>query len=227
MALACKLASTSLISRAVREPYDDPGFNTELTYDVLQSLERGTAGRTTAALHRGDRSMPSKRSISSASWALVCVALVSCGGSYDPGSGLYHDDGNGFFIRLPAGWQESSSVPGALITVGSPDESAQINLVVQELPQSVTFDQYVEQLVARWGSAGARKVEEGETLMGGVGGFWTVRTLTVGGQRFTAANYSVMKGPKVYSVIGIVNEADFPTYRPVFEEVAGSLMFID
>jgi hypothetical protein len=117
-------------------------------------------------------------------------------------------------------------VPGALITVAAPDDSAQINMVVQELPQAVTFDQYVEQLVSRWGSAGARKVEEGEMLMGGVGGFWTVRALTVGGQRFMAVNYSVMNGAKVYSVIGIVAEADFPTYRPVFEEVAGSLMFI-
>jgi hypothetical protein len=162
---------------------------------------------------------------SAASCTLMCVALLSCGGNYDAGTGLYHDDGNGFFIQFPAGWYEGSTPAGVVVTVVAPDDSAQMNMVVQELPQSVTFDQYVEQLVSRWGSAGARKVEEGEMIMGGVGGFWTVRSLSVGGQRFMAVNYSVMNGYRVYSLIGIVGEADFPTYRPVFENAAESLMF--
>jgi len=157
---------------------------------------------------------------------LVCVTLLSCGGNYDEGTGLYHDDGNGFFIRFPAGWHESATTAGALITVTAPDERAQINMVVQELPQSVTFNQYVDQLVSRWGSVGGRKVEEGEMLIGGVGGFWTVRGLRVAGQRFMAITYSVMNGPRVYSVICMTSEEDFQEYRSVFEEVAGSLMFI-
>ena len=161
-----------------------------------------------------------------ASCALMCIALLSCGGSYDEVTGLYHDDGNGFFIRFPAGWHESATTAGALITVTAADERAQINMVVQELPQSVTFNQYVDQLVSRWGSVGGREVEEGEMLIGGVGGFWTVRGLSVAGQRFMAITYSVMNGPKVYSVICMSSEADFQEYRSVFEEVAGSLMFI-
>ena len=157
--------------------------------------------------------------------AMLCVALLSCGGGFDKATGLYHDDGNGFFITFPAGWNESSAPAGVVVTVVAPDDSAQMNMVVQELPQAVTFDQYVEQLVSRWGSAGARKVEEGEMIMGGVGGYWTVRSLSVGGQRFTAASYSVMNGSRVYSLIGIVAEADFPTYRRVFEDAAKSLRF--
>jgi len=160
-----------------------------------------------------------------ASCALVCVAILSCGGNYDEGTGIYHDDGNGFFIRFPAGWYEASAPAGVVVTVVAPDDSAQMNMVVQELPQSVTFDQYVEQLVSRWGSAGAREVEGGEMIIGGVGGYWTIRSLSLGGQKFTAAAYSVMNGPRVYSLIGIVSEADFPTYRKAFEDAAKSLMF--
>jgi hypothetical protein len=162
---------------------------------------------------------------SAASCAVICLALWSCGGSYDAATGMYHDDANGFFITFPAGWHEGSTPPGVVVTVVAPDDSAQINVVVQELPQAVTFDQYVDQLVARWGSVGARKVEEGEMIMGGAGGYWTVRSLTVGGQRFTAVNYSVMNGPRVYSLVCIVGEADLPTYRRVFEDAAESLMF--
>jgi hypothetical protein len=173
----------------------------------------------------GDRFMLPKKAGSAASLTLVCLALWSCGGSYDAATGLYHDDSNGFFITFPAGWYEGSSPPGVVVTVVAPDDSAQINVVVQELPQAVTFDQYVEQLISRWGSVGARKVEEGELIMGGVGGYWTVRSLSVAGQRFTAVNYSVMNGPRVYSLICIVSEADFPTYRRVFEDAAKSLMF--
>jgi len=160
-----------------------------------------------------------------ASCALMCIALLSCGGNYDEGTGIYHDDGNGFFIHFPAGWYEASATAGAVVTVAAPDDSAQMNMVVRELPQAVTFDQYVEQLVSRWGSVGARKVEEGEMIMGGVGGYWTIRSLSVGGQRFTAVNYSVMNGARVYSLVCLASEADFPTYRRVFEDAAKSLMF--
>ncbi len=170
--------------------------------------------------------MLSRRVRLDTSCALMAVVLLYCGGNFDEGTGLYHDDGNGFFVRFPAGWHESASTAGALITVTAPDERAQINMVVRELPQSVTFNQYVDQLISRWGSLGGRKVEEGEMLIGGVGGFWTVRGLSVAGRRFMAITYSVMNGPKVYSVICMTIEADFQEYRSVFEEVAGSLMFI-
>lgn len=151
------------------------------------------------------------------------VALVSCGATYDEASGLYN--GDGFFLQFPAGWHEIASPPNVEITVAPPGESAQINLVVQELPPAVTFYDYLNQLVSRWGRIGAREIESGEIMMGGVAGHWSMRTLTIGGQRLIVSAYSVISGPTAYSIICIATEEDLGTYQEVFDGVAQSLIF--
>jgi len=156
---------------------------------------------------------------------LLYVSTGGCSGGYDQASGVY--EGKGFTVGFPAGWKKGRNVPNATITVEDPGGSAQISLIVQDLPEDVTLEQYLDDIARKMGMIGARQNDSGTISIGGIEGVWTQRTITVGGAAFESLSYYVKHGGRVYAVLAIAKKDSFTSFEPVFDEVAKSLSFED
>lgn len=158
--------------------------------------------------------------------ALSALVLFGCSEPFDRATGTYTDKGKGFAVQFPAGWDKTETPPGALFSVADPDNKANINVMVQDLPGNVTFDQYLKQVSSRQGMAGARQRDEGDITMDGIAGYWSVRDISVGGVRFTSLSYHVMKGERVYSIVCVAKVKDFTDLETTFDQVATSFRFL-
>jgi len=162
-------------------------------------------------------------------WCVVAssaLVLFGCSEGFDRKTGTYTDKGKGFTVQFPAGWDKTKPPPGALFSVADPDNKANINVMVQNLPGNVTFDQYLKQVSSRQGMAGARQRDDGDITIDGVAGYWSVRDISVGGVRFTSLSYYVMKGERVYSIVCVANANDYPSLEATFDGVATSFRFL-
>ena len=81
--------------------------------------------------------------------ALSALVLFGCSEGFDRKTGTYTDKGKGFTVQFPAGWDKTKPPPGAIFSVADPDNKANINVMVQDLPGNVTFDQYLKQVSSR------------------------------------------------------------------------------
>lgn len=157
---------------------------------------------------------------------LSTVVLFGCSERFDRNTGIYTDTGKGFSIQFPAGWDETETPPGALFSVADPNNKANINIMVQDLPGNVTFDQYLKQISSQVDRAGASRRDNGDITMDGATGYWSIRDISVGGVRFTSLSYFVMKGERVYSIVCVANAKDFSDLETTFDQVATSFRFL-
>ena len=153
----------------------------------------------------------------------VTLMMVGCSGGFDKDTGTY--EGKGFSLRFPLGWERTKTTAGALISVSNQELTANINIMVQELPQSVSFDQYIKKLSVQHARMGARQREQGDITLAGIEGHWAMSNITAGGQKFTTISYIVMKGSTVYSIVSLAKAELFADLEQTFDEVARSLKF--
>lgn len=158
--------------------------------------------------------------------ALNAVVLFGCSEPFDRNTGTYTDTGKGFTIQFPAGWDKTETPAGALFSVADPDNKANINVIVQDLPGNVTFAQYLKQISSQHGRAGASRRDDGDITMDGVTGYWSIRDISMGGVTFTSLSYFVMKGERVYSIVCVANAKEFSDLETTFDEVATSFRFL-
>jgi len=152
--------------------------------------------------------------------AAICL-LPGCSGSFDAETGNYsYKD---LSLQFPQGWAKIKTTPGALITVGNTDKLRQIDVMVREIPETITFDQYITQMASHYSRIGTG-TGGGPMTLGGIEGHWSGWMMSVGGHRFRTIVYSVMKGNKVYSVVCIAQEDEFPSYEDAFDGVASSII---
>jgi len=160
---------------------------------------------------------------------LVCVisaallAVAGCSGSFDEETGYYsYKD---FSLQFPQGWSKTDTTPNALITVGNREDLYQIDVMVQELPENISFDQYLGNMTSNYKRVG-RYNGSGEMMIGGINGHWSDWSLTLGGNKYRSLVYAVMKENRIYSVICIAAEDRFPRYKENFKAVPASITFL-
>ena len=132
---------------------------------------------------------------------VLLLITAGCSGGYEADTGLYK--GKGITVAFPAGWAKGQTAPGAIFTIEQPGQFVQMSLFIQELPEKITFEQYLQRVSSTMGKVGARQKDEGSIEMGGKEGRWVKREIQVGGESFESFVYSVMNGNKVYSILAI------------------------
>jgi hypothetical protein len=152
--------------------------------------------------------------------------LVSCRESFKSDTGLYTNKGKGFSIHFPEGWAKIEAQKGVLVGVTNPDETVQINIIVQDLPEDVSFDKYFKTVSSQGKRMGARMKDSGEMMIDGIDARWSIADITLGGKKFTYLNHYVMKGNRVYSIICVVPSDEFPGLEDTFDEAVESFRFI-
>jgi hypothetical protein len=153
--------------------------------------------------------------------------LISCRESFNSDTGLYENRGKGFSIYFPAGWEKSETKMGALVGVTDPDETVQINIIFQDLPEEVTFEKYFKTVSSQGKRMGARIKESGEMTIDGVDARWSMADITLRGRKFTSMNHYVMRGNRVYSIICVAPFDEFPGFEDTFNETVESFRFIE
>ncbi len=150
---------------------------------------------------------------------LTAFIFSGCSG-YDTATGTY--EGKGVSVNFPTGWSKIKTVPNAVITVEN-DKGANMSLLIQKLPENITFEQYLKRVRSSQGRMGAREVENGPITLGDYEGHWSIKNIGVGGQSFTAITYSVMRDGKVFSILGLSSSETFPQWESTFDNVAKSM----
>ncbi len=158
---------------------------------------------------------------------LIVLLLLSCSSSFDSESGVYSHREKGFSSTFPSGWTKAKVQPGALVTVTDPDETSQINIVVQELPEDVSLDKYFKTVTSQGGRMGARITDRGEMTIDGKDALWSNAGITVGGSSFSFLNYYVMNKNRVYTIVCTSADKDFPAVEETFDTAVESFRFID
>lgn len=158
---------------------------------------------------------------------LLSVLFMSCRESFQSDTGLYTNKGKGFYIYFPEGWAKIEAQMGALVGVTNPDETVQINIIVQDLPEEVTFEKYFKTVSSQGKKMGARMKDSGEMTMDGVDARWSIADITIGGRKYTYMNHYVMKGNRVYSIICVSPSDEFPGFEDAFDEAVESFRFIE
>ena len=158
---------------------------------------------------------------------LFALLVSSCSGSFDKETGMYINTGDGFSILFPGGWEETKTQAGALVTVTGSDKSAQMNIIVQELPDDMSLDMFYRNVSSQAGRVGARMIDKGVIKIDGEDARRAHGDITVGGLRFSSMNYYVMKGRKVYSIVGTSAHEDFNVLRDEFTRSVESFRFLE
>ncbi|UCG79127.1 MAG: hypothetical protein JSV21_04675 [Nitrospirota bacterium] len=155
---------------------------------------------------------------------LSVLILLGCS-DYSPSTGSYK--AKGISLNFPAGWAKAATTPFSIITVENSVQSAQMNLVIQDLPENMTFEQFMQRVSSNQNRAGAREIDSGKIDMGGSEGHWSLREMNVQGHIFTAITYTALNDRKAYSVMGIAKKELFRDYESVFDAAAKSVRFVD
>jgi hypothetical protein len=171
--------------------------------------------------------MPLKKVILLCLPVLLAIFAISCSDSFDHETGLYVNRGEGFSINFPAGWTKTKTQRGALLTVTDSNETAQMSIVVQELPDDISFQKYYTTVTSQGRSLGARVRDSGEMTIGGADALWSIIDITVGGQVFSSLNYYAMNGNRVYSIICTAASEDFPEFEDEYDKAVESFRFVD
>ena len=164
---------------------------------------------------------------------LLCLSvplymlLVSCSGGFDEDTGMYINRGKGFSINFPAGWGKTKTQPGALVTVTDPNETAQMNIIIQEVPDDVSLENYYKTVSSRGRRVGSRIKDSGVMKLDGFDARWSRAEITVGGRKFVSLNYYVMKGEMVYTIVCATANEDLPGFRKVLVKAVESFRFIE
>lgn len=159
---------------------------------------------------------------------LVCMlsaallATAGCSGSFDEETGNYsYKD---LSLQFPLGWGKMDTTPGTLITVGNREELYQIDVNAMEVPEGVSFDQFVKNMMSNYNRVGNYN-GSGEMVIGGIDGHWSDWSLTIGGYKYRSLVYTVMKEDRIYIVICTAAEDKFPNYEESFDAVVSSIAF--
>lgn len=124
---------------------------------------------------------------------------------------------------MPAGWGKIKTTLGALITVGARDKLRQIDVMVRDVPDNVTFEQYVERMNSYYSRMGVNECT-GPVTISGIEGHQAIGKLNIGGYDFRAVVCSVMKREKAYSVVCMATDEEFSGYENTFDMVAESIV---
>jgi hypothetical protein len=144
-------------------------------------------------------------------YLLFSLLLVSCRESFKSDTGLYTNKGKGFSIHFPEGWAKIEAQKGVLVGVTNPDETVQINIIVQDLPEDVSFDKYFKTVSSQGKRMGARMKDSGEMMIDGIDARWSIADITLGGKKF---------------IICVVPSDEFPGLEDTFDEAVESFRFI-
>lgn len=162
----------------------------------------------------------------SMSLALVLLcALAACSGGYDEASGRYTNKDEGISMQLPAGWDDSNTTFGVLITVNDKATTSQIDITSMKLPEGMDLESLVQRLITGYRQAGARFPDKGVMTIGGSDGLWEKMNLSVAGYQYTALLYHVRKGERVYTVLCNTLAENFAVNEEICSTVAESFRF--
>jgi hypothetical protein len=131
---------------------------------------------------------------------LLC-ALCACSGGYDKASGSYTNKDEGISMQLPAGWEESNTTAGALLTITNSEKTSQIDVISSKLPDGMDFDGYSQRMIAWYNQAGAQFLDKGVMTIGDSDWLWQKMNIAVAGYQYTALLYHVRNDEKVYSIV--------------------------
>jgi hypothetical protein len=156
---------------------------------------------------------------------IFVMVVVNCSKGYDAETGIY--EGEGITVSFPAGWMEEETTPGAKLTLRNPDGSAQIDLIIQELPENTTLEEYLNRVSSRTGMVRASEKDKGSIIIGDSDSRWVRRSIKVDSQSFESIAYYVVNRGMVYSIMCTANAKSFEKWEAAFDEVAKSIRFSD
>jgi hypothetical protein len=155
---------------------------------------------------------------------LLIVIFSGCSGGYDETTGLF--EGEGILVSFPLGWKKAETLPNTILCVESSDKSAQLILVVQELPGAITYESYIKRVASNQRRlARAREQDSGLIKIGDQESHWSIKTVPAGAVEYTTITYFVLHGRKVYSIMGKTESKDFSRWETAFDEVAKTVSF--
>jgi hypothetical protein len=157
---------------------------------------------------------------------LLSIFLLSCSESFDNDTGMYVNKGKGFSVHFPSGWQKIKAQMGALVSITDPEEKAQISVVVQELPDELSLDQYFKKVSSQGNRMGARVKDSGEMTIDGEDARWSIAGIKVAGKAFTSLNYYVTNGNRVYAIICLADSENFTGFEDTFDNTLESFRFM-
>lgn len=157
----------------------------------------------------------------------LSMLLISCSGDFDKDTGMYINTGKGFSINFPTGWGITKAQAGALVTVTDPNETAQMNIIIQEVKDDVSLGNYYKTVSSRGSRVGSRIKDSGAMKLDGFNARWSRTEITVGGMIFSSLNYYVKKGEMIYSIVCTTANEDLPGFKNELVNAVESFMFIE
>lgn len=154
------------------------------------------------------------------------IWLGACSPSREPGR--FYDDDKGFSIKFPQDWETKKGVMGTVVMAFSPQEGTSdgfrenANVVVENLPQTFTLDQYTELSLSNMRKllTDFQMQENGDTTIGGLSAKWYIYTHRAGSVTATVLQYFLVKGLRAYVISTAAEPGQFSKYKPTFEEIA-------
>ncbi len=133
----------------------------------------------------------------------------------------------GIVVTFPDGWRKTRTVSNTEITVVSPDDSAQISLFVQKLPENMSLEEFLKMVSSRADLAGVQEQDSGPIEIGGIQGRWVTRSLQLGDKNFESIVYYAMKDHRIYALMCMAEEGAFDRWENTFDNVATGVRFED
>ena len=159
--------------------------------------------------------------------SVLCLAvLMSCmitGCDSDPKEpGRYYNNSKGFSIKLPDGWSERKPEMGLVVQVSNPENSAQIGVQVQEIPEEKALDDAFKFMMTMMQRQGGQIISQGEADISGNNSRW----FTCRYRDEKLLEYLLKKDNNLYAIIFTSNADKFTeAFENEMREVAGSFRF--
>ena len=169
-------------------------------------------------------------------WLVVTAGLVAgCGRRAappppdPPQTVRVRNYARGFSLAVPQDWEQADGYQLTALAAVGPTTTADLsrptlNVTVEPKAKPITVDAYYQLSVTNLGGAiqDFRAVEQGSSQLAGLPARWLCSTYTNGEHPVQSLAWFVLDDRQAYVITCAADPAVFATWRPVFEQLAGS-----
>ena len=163
--------------------------------------------------------------------ALAAVVPAGCQKG-QPEPGRYYSKSDGFSLVFPPGWARKENVMGTTVMAMRPEEAGEefrenVNVVVERLASPMDVGEYLSLSLANLSRllAEGAELEVADAELGGAPAKRIIYETTLGQVRVKGLLVLAVKGQRGYAMTCSATPETFETFRPTFDEIAGTFRF--
>jgi len=149
---------------------------------------------------------------------LISCVLIGCDNTPKE-AGRYYDEGKGFSIKFPDGWEKQKAPMGVLVTFGSHENTAAVGVQKQKVSPQQTLADCIEFMESHIQRNRGRIIDRGEAIIADTDAYWML--CDFGSENLLG--YYIKKEDHIYSILATAEENDF--FEDEMRQVARSFRF--